>query len=247
MLTQPHTSPAYLKKSIFIFLILAGCWFIGQSLYIHAKAILAQQLLERAWVMTKSGKTTPRPWPWADTWPVARLQVPALKVDLIVLAGDSGRTLAFGPGHHFGSSTPGEAGHSIISAHRDTHFNFLQYLKKGDAIIVETASSLSRFKVETTQIVDRDRAAFPFDDINAYLHLVTCYPFDAIISGGPERYVVSAIKVDNTQYISDTVQHSPVSTLSLRSSTLAIKTPESSLNTRLTGTFINKKSDRVLF
>ena len=28
-----------------------------------------------------------KPWPWADTWPVARLVVPSLGIDQIVLEG----------------------------------------------------------------------------------------------------------------------------------------------------------------
>ena len=73
-------------------------WHFGQGSYIHAKAKLAQSLIRGAWEKTLAGQKEVRPWPWADTWPVARLIVPRLKVDLFVLAGSSGRTMAFGPG-----------------------------------------------------------------------------------------------------------------------------------------------------
>ena len=136
-----------------------------------------------------------KPWPWADTWPVARLTVPRLKIDLIVLAGDNGRTLAFGPGHRFSSAAPGEKGSSLISAHRDTHFNFLQYLKPGDNIFIETAQAENLlFTVTTTQVVEMDNARFINDPLNAYIHLATCYPFNSVIPGGSMRYIVSAIK-----------------------------------------------------
>lgn len=186
-----NNKPHYL----IVFLFIPGCWFVGQGLYIESKAIIAQQLLQHAWEKTKIGETRSKPWPWADTWPVARLTVPRLKVDLIILAGDSGRTLAFGPGHHFASATPGEIGSSLISAHRDTHFNFLQYLKSGDNIFIETAQVKNmRFTVTDTQIVDMDQARFINDSLNAYIHLATCYPFDALVPGGSKRYIVSAIR-----------------------------------------------------
>ena len=182
------------KPYIIIFLFIPGCWFIGQGSYIHAKAFIAQQLLEQAWQNAKQGKTKSRPWPWADTWPIARMKVPRLDIDLIVLAGDSGRTIAFAPGHNFASAMPGTKGNSLISAHRDTHFNFLQYILPGDNIFIETAQSENKiFKVISTEIVDMDEARFIDDQTSAYVHLVTCYPFDSIIPGGSQRYIVSAI------------------------------------------------------
>ena len=92
-------------RLLLVGLVIAGSWQVMQGLYIHAKAMLAQELLEYAWKQTQQGESRATPWPWADTWPVARLSVPSQNISLIVLAGDSGRTLAFGPGHNFGAST----------------------------------------------------------------------------------------------------------------------------------------------
>jgi sortase A len=44
-----------------------------------------------------SGKVV-KPWPWADTWPVARIAVPRLSVQAVVLAESSGQALAFAGG-----------------------------------------------------------------------------------------------------------------------------------------------------
>ena len=107
-------------------LLCLGFWQFGQGAYIPAKAWLAQELMQRAWVRTGAGEERAGPWPWADTWPVARLTSKERGVDLIVLAGGSGRTLAFGPGHLSASAMPGEVGNAIIGGHRDTHFQFLQ-------------------------------------------------------------------------------------------------------------------------
>ena len=51
--------------------------------------------------------------------PVGRLEFVRQRQSMIVLAGDTGRVLAFGPGHRPGSSLPGDSGNSVISAHRD--------------------------------------------------------------------------------------------------------------------------------
>src|SRR5262245_861260 len=102
---------------------------LGRGAWIRAKPRLPSTLLPKAWARTARGEPHARPWPWADTWPVARLRVPAHGVDLIVLSGVSGRTLAFGPGHVPESAAPGTPGTAIVIGHRDTHFRFLEYVR----------------------------------------------------------------------------------------------------------------------
>jgi len=117
-------------------------------------------------------------------------------VNLIVLAGGSGRTLAFGPGHLSASALPGEIGNSVIAGHRDTHFNFLQHLDVGEFIAIETTAGVRYlFSVEHIEVVDARRSSLLLDTEDSLLSLVTCYPFDAIEPGGPMRYVVTARRV----------------------------------------------------
>jgi sortase A len=167
--------------------------------YLHAKATVAQILLERAWQRVLIEGNLTRPWPWADTAPVARLRVARLGIDQIVLSGDSGRTLAFGPGWAPASAPPGAHGTSVISAHRDTHFSFLRGLVRGDRVTLETAHGKRIYRIVDTQVVDARRAFAPVDADADGLLLVTCYPFDAIVPGGPLRYVVSALTDDDAR------------------------------------------------
>ena len=87
-----------------------GLWQLGAGGWIHAKAWLAQRLLASAWQETMANGNAAKPWAWADTHPLARLRVPAHGIDQIVLAGSSGSSLAFAPGHVDGSPAPGEPG-----------------------------------------------------------------------------------------------------------------------------------------
>jgi len=174
-------------------LLALGFWQLGQGAYIPAKAWLAQELMQRAWVRTGAGERRAAPWPWADTWPVARLTAKARGVDLIVLAGGSGRTLAFGPGHLGASALPGEIGNTIIAGHRDTHFRFLKNVEPGELIRVETAAGQGHlYEVTSIDIVDSRKGSVLLDTDTAMMTLVTCYPFDAREAGGPLRYVVTA-------------------------------------------------------
>ena len=170
-----------------------GIWLLGHGVWIYAKAELAQHLLQRAWARALAGESAVKPWPWADTWPVARIQLPAHGVDLIVLDGVSGRTLAFGPGHMPGTPLPGRAGVTVIAGHRDTHFRFLRDVQAGDEILVEAPGwPRGRFRVRQRAVVDARTAVLAGADDARELVLVTCYPFDALRPGGPLRYLVLA-------------------------------------------------------
>jgi len=177
-------------------LLCLGFWQFGQGAYIPAKAWLAQELLQRAWDRASSGADRLVPWPWADTWPVARLSARAGEVDLIILSGGSGRTLALGPGHLSASALPGEKGNSVIAGHRDTHFSFLRHVEIGDSLMIETTGGRRHlYEVIGIDVVDSRRGSLLLDTDVAVLSLVTCYPFDTSEVGGPMRYVVTASKL----------------------------------------------------
>ena len=174
-------------------LLSLGIWQLGAAGLIHAKAWLAQHLLVRAWADTLDGGQRVAPWPWADTYPIAKLAVPDLGVEQVVLAGASGRSLAFGPGHLDGTVRPGRPGHSVVTGHRDTHFTFLADLSEGDRLRVQTANGRWRdFEVRSLQVVDTRSVNLLPGGHRPSLTLVTCYPFDSLEPGGPLRYLVHA-------------------------------------------------------
>jgi sortase A len=178
-------------------LLALGIGFLAAGGRIYAKAKLAQLLLQRAWAETRATGERVKPWPWADTWPVARLVAPAHGVDLIVLAGVSGRTLAFGPGQLPGSAPPGAPGNTVLSGHRDTQFRFLEDLAPGDELRLLTPDGRSRaYVVREARVVDADDTSVLVEDGRPRLTLITCFPFDALVPGGPLRYVVEAEALD---------------------------------------------------
>jgi sortase A len=178
-------------------LLITGLLCMGQAGYIHAKAQLAQLLLARAWQHTLQEGRRVKPWPWADTWPVAQLEVPRLATRLTVLAGANGASLAFAPGYVANSAAPGNPGVGIISAHRDTHFGFLRHVRRGDTLWLQDArGKRHRYRVTDTRVADSRFATITQPRSGSWLLLVTCYPFDAVRPGGPLRYVVSAEAVN---------------------------------------------------
>lgn len=173
-------------------LLALAAWQLGGAAWIHAKAALAQHLIASSWEGTKKDGAK-RPWPWADTHPVARLTVPSRGISLYVLAGASGRSLAFGPGHVDGTAAPGSAGNSVIVAHKDTHFAFLRDLREDDEIAVEDARGrVTRYRVREVAVVDKSETRLLDPADSPQLTLITCWPFDAIRPGTAQRYVVIA-------------------------------------------------------
>ena len=124
---------------------------------------------------------------------MARLRSAAHDRDLIVLEGASGRNLAFGPAHISASAAPGEAGNSVIVGHRDTHFAWLEQVKTGEEIVVETPRRTLSYRVRGIRIVSEKDLSVMADRGVPTLTLVTCYPFHAVAPGTHWRYVVTAV------------------------------------------------------
>ncbi|MBA4740993.1 MAG: class GN sortase [Burkholderiales bacterium] len=181
------------RHLLLVVFVSLALWHLFEGGYIHAKAWLAQQLIHNAWLESKNNSKTQRPWPGADTHPIARLTAKDGKVDLVVLSGTSGRTLAFGPGHMDGTVPPGKFGNVVLSGHRDTHFDFLKHLNLGDQISLETRSGSTKwYEVINTEVVHQNDIQVALDAGDDRLTLITCYPFDAVVPGGPMRYAVVA-------------------------------------------------------
>ena len=180
-----------LKTLVVITLLLFAGWQLYGAFYIKAKAQLAQVLLERAWQTTDTNKI--KPWPWADTYPVAKLSVPTQNIQQIVLAGATGRTLAFGPALHMASYDFQAAGATVLAGHRDTHFSFLQHSSIGDIIEIETSSGEHlTYRIITTEITNVNHSHLRLEDQRSLLVLVTCYPFNTLAATGDLRYIVTA-------------------------------------------------------
>ena len=131
-----------------------GLWYGGQGLIDLAKAWLAPILIQESWQQGRSTGKAPPPWPWADTSPVLKLSVPRLDQEHFVLAGASGRALAFGPvlSEHQGAR--------VLFGHRDTHFAFLKDVRSGDAVVTQALNGpAARYRITETAVRHKDGIA----------------------------------------------------------------------------------------
>ena len=181
-----------MKKLIFL-LVALGLSFFAYGAYLPAKAVLAQYLINDAWNDSIRTGESHKPWRWADMHPVMKLSSDKHNQDLIVLSGDKGNSLAFAPGYNLSSYMPNQGGTTVISAHRDTHFEFLQNVGINDVFdITDHNDKTFSYLVSSIEIIDSTKEDIAIYSDKDELKLITCYPFDAIVARGPLRYVVTA-------------------------------------------------------
>ena len=173
-------------------LLIAGLGLFSHGAYMQAKAWLAQVLIEQAW---QEALITPhvrvKPWFYADSFVTAQLNWPVHNKVLSVLAGASGRNLAFAPSHFLPGAKLGDKhGGALIAGHNDTHFAFLKHTKVGETFTLQLQSGvIQHYKVKGIEVIHQSQQAFLQ---TPGLYLLTCYPFDSLASGTDLRWLVSA-------------------------------------------------------
>ena len=90
----------------------------------------------------------------------------------------------------------------MIAGHRDTHFAFLKAVKLGDVLQLQAPDGVVYdYTVTDTRVVHETDTSVLESGEEPMLTLITCYPFAAVVPGGPSRYVVQArgISSDKTE------------------------------------------------
>lgn len=193
------------KAFLFVGLLLIGTTLFAKGLYMQAKAHFAQYLIEQAWAKTLIDGKEHKPWSWADTYPVAKLSfysewaadnAKVANDSLYVLAGASGRNLAFGPSLVLSSAAASELGNTVIAGHRDTHFAILKGMSVGRRLMLQTpAGENVLYQVVATHIVQETQVQFMAPSDDKRLTLITCYPFNDLQGVAEQRFVVQALPV----------------------------------------------------
>jgi sortase A len=130
--------------------------------------------------------------PAADL-PLAVLRIPAVGLEVPVLADVSPASLARGAGWVAGTARPGSAGNVAIAAHRDSHFAPLAKLVRGDRLELELPDGRrTHFRVSTTRVVDPEDVSVLAPTPGDAITLITCFPF-RWVGPAPQRYIVHAL------------------------------------------------------
>ena len=113
--------------------------------------------------------------------PIARIEMPTIGVDNIVVAGVEKSDLKKGPGHYPETPMPGQLGNAAIAGHRTTYgqpFFDIDKLEVGDEIVVTTLDGRFIYRVTGQQIVSPSdyQVVATVDPTTATLTLTSCHP-----------------------------------------------------------------------
>ena len=129
-------------------------------------------------------------WTTTPGSPVARLVIPKLGLDEVVVESVSEQSLRAGPGHMIGSALPGDSGNSVLSAHRDRHFRALGGLGVGDTLVTESDRGRLVWEVSRVRVVTADAPVLR-ESPTPVLTLTTCWPI-RYFGPAPDRLIVEA-------------------------------------------------------
>lgn len=136
-------------------------------------------------VATTVPTTSPPSWPPSTGIalgdPIARIEMPTLGTDHIVVAGVGVDELQQGPGHFPDTPMPGQLGNAAIAGHRTTYgqpFHDVDQLAPGDDIVLTTPAGRFVYQVTNTRIVAPSDyyVVATTDWDNAMLTLTSCHP-----------------------------------------------------------------------
>ena len=191
------------RRAASTLLIAGGALVLVGSAASIARAAIARDAARSRWEEMEAGRavTAARArvdaaggWSTARGTPVARIVIPRLRLDEVVVEGVSDDDLRAGPGHMTGSALPGDSGNAVISAHRDRHFYPLGRIVVGDTIITESDRGTVTWTVAKLRVVDAEAAAL-HTSTTPLLTLTTCWPI-RYFGAAPERLIVEATRID---------------------------------------------------
>ena len=193
-----------MKSIIKTSLIVTGSLLCLHASWLPVKAWLSEQLISYSWHQSIDLQQKIKPWPWADTYPIAELTFERLNKRVVVLNGGDPSTLAFSAGAIAPFNQPSSTQPFVVAGHRDSHFSFLDEVFMKDIISLADKHGQSQlYQVEAIDIVDASTGELPILADDSSLILITCYPFTSIRntssntdrntdSNGNERYVITA-------------------------------------------------------
>jgi sortase A len=126
---------------------------------------------------------------------IGQIQVPRLRLDVIVVEGDSPASLRHAVGHIPKSALPGEWGNVALAGHRDTFFRPLRDIQVGDEIRLKTPEHSFEYLVESIEVVAPTDIQVLEPSRGHDLTFITCFPF-YYVGPAPMRFIVHAREVD---------------------------------------------------
>lgn len=127
---------------------------------------------------------------------LGKFEIPRLELSYVLLEGTDHKTLDKSIGHIEGTGQIGESGNIGIAGHRNTHFRKLEWIRRGDEIILTSRSGEAhRYFVEWARLFTPTDVQVLDPSQGPAVTLVTCYPFE-YVGSAPLRFIVRALPAE---------------------------------------------------
>ncbi len=175
-------------------LMVGGAAVLGFNWWTMHQADKAQQRAKK-WLIGAAAVHRAAPAPAVHRGDViGELDIPRLRISVMVFEGDDAGILRLGAGHIPGTALSPGSGNIGIAAHRDTYFRALGAIHAHDIIALKTPAGASRYTVTELRVVRPSDVAVLDRTPGRDLTLVTCYPF-FYVGSAPERFIVHARRI----------------------------------------------------
>jgi len=109
-----------------------------------------------------------------------RIVITSIQVDAPIVQGDGWEQLRRGVGQHIGTTSPGQKGNLVLSAHNDIFgeiFRDLDMLLPGDTVTINTMGEQFTYVIKETEIVEPTAVNVMDPTTAPTLTLISCYPY----------------------------------------------------------------------
>ncbi len=131
---------------------------------------------------------------------LGRFQIPRLNLSYVLLEGTDSRTLDKSIGHVEGTSRIGESGNIGIAGHRNTHFRKLEWIRRGDEVLLSSPGAEYRYRVEWARLFQPTDMEVLDPAHGPAITLITCFPFE-YVGSAPLRFVVRALPDESSRVL----------------------------------------------
>jgi sortase A len=168
-----------------LILLFAVYELVGTSIITNGRQrALAEEFRDQLASPAASPAATPKPSrPLGHPKAIARILIPKIGVDDIVVEGVKLSNLAYGPGHYPSSAKIGASGAAAVAGHRTgwgSPFINLDKIAPGDEIVLETPEATYTYRITATKVVSpTDTAVLNGDPSSKATHklvVTTCTP-----------------------------------------------------------------------
>ena len=175
-------------------LLALGCCvfaWVSAELFQHSRANRFSHQLHEKTQKAPAASVVPPPAVLPDGEVIGRLEIPRLRMSVMIVQGDGSRDLRRALGHIPGTALPWQTGNVGIAGHRDTFFRPLRLIRPNDTITLSTLDGAYRYRVIFTQVVTPGDVQVLNPTRSDVLTLVTCFPF-YYVGSAPKRFIVRA-------------------------------------------------------